>query len=98
MPRTKPPVLDGALIKAAAADTTVLSLLTSAFRESLRDTDSVVAILEQLRRTNPSSYFAACAAIAKLGAEVPAHTTTQYNVISAIPRSKLDELPKSMTN
>lgn len=75
----------------------VLLLLTKAAAESLSDTGEVVAMLETLRRTSPRDYIAAMVMIAKLGIEVPAHER-EYTVISAIPRSKLDETPAHMAS
>jgi hypothetical protein len=52
-------------------------------------------MLDRLRRNSPRDYIAAMVMIAKLGQEVPQHAP-QFTVISAIPRSKLDELPQHM--
>jgi hypothetical protein len=74
----------------------VLLLLNTAAQESLSQTGEVVAMLETLRRTSPRDYIAAMVMIAKLGVDVPTHER-EYTVISAIPRSKLDETPAHMS-
>jgi len=79
----------------SSAPSEVVTLLAKAASESLRDTGEVVAMLETLRRTSPRDYIAAMVMIARLGVEVPAHER-EYTVISAIPRSKLDETPAHM--
>lgn len=73
----------------------VISLLNKAAHESLSETGEVVAMLETLRRTAPRDYIAAMVMIARLGTEVPAHER-EYTVISAIPRSRLDDTPEHM--
>jgi hypothetical protein len=95
MPRT--PTLP-ALIPAAGSGTTpeLVALLTKAAIASAEQTDDIVAMLEELRRNAPRDYIAALVAVAKLGVEVPQHTDRNFTVISAIPRSKLDELPPHM--
>jgi len=79
----------------AALANGVISLLNQAAHQSLSQTGEVVAMLETLRRTAPRDYIAAMVMIAKLGVEVPTHER-EYTVISAIPRSKLDETPAHM--
>jgi len=74
----------------------VISLLNAAAQESLSQTGEVVAMLETLRRTSPRDYIAAMVMIARLNVDVPTHER-EYTVISAIPRSKLDETPAHMT-
>jgi hypothetical protein len=73
----------------------VVPLLLKAASESLADTGEVVAMLESLRRTSPRDYIAAMVMIGRLGQEVPTHER-EYTVISAIPRSKLDDTPAHM--
>jgi len=82
---------------AAALANSVLLLLSTAAKESLSQTGEVVAMLETLRRTSPRDYIAAMVMIAKLGVDVPTHER-EYTVISAIPRSKLDETPPHMAS
>jgi hypothetical protein len=78
-------------------DSPLIALLTRAAAASLADTGEIVAMLETLRRTTPRDYIAAMVMIAKLGVEVPAHER-EYTVISAIPRSKLDDMPTHMVS
>lgn len=87
MPRPKPTT--------QAASNGVFSLLNRAAVASLTDEGEVVAMLETLRRTSPRDYIAAMVMIARLGQEVPQHERS-YTVISAIPRSRLDETPEHM--
>jgi hypothetical protein len=82
-------------LAAPARHSSVVALLTKAASESLSDTGEIVAMLETLCRTSPRDYIAAMVMIARLGVEVPAHER-EYTVISAIPRSKLDETPAHM--
>ena len=92
--RTLPPIMPRAPAPKPPANG-IISLLNQAAQESLSQTGEVVAMLETLRRTSPRDYIAAMVMIARLNVDVPSHER-EYTVISAIPRSKLDETPAHM--
>ena len=94
MPRTATKPAPGTAI-VRTGPPTLVDLLTKAAVSSVQQTDEVVAMLDELRRCSPRDYIAALVMIAKLGQEIPAHTP-QFTVISAIPRSRLDDLPPHM--